>query len=92
MAWRAPLQTLRGLRIDRHFLTCCSGFSSRCVTQVAEADSPQTLQALAKAEEQNRALTQQLSCQAQRCQQLAEQLQSSEGAAAALRHKVSSAG
>ncbi|XP_025028586.1 kinesin-like protein KIFC3 [Python bivittatus] len=59
------------------------------ITKVVEADSPQTLQALAKAEEQNRVLMQQLSCQAQRCQRLAEQLQGSEGAAVALRHKIS---
>ncbi|XP_063156079.1 kinesin-like protein KIFC2 [Candoia aspera] len=59
------------------------------VTRVVEVDSPQMLQALAKAEEQSRVLMQQLSCQAQRCQQLAEQLQSSEGAGAALRHKIS---
>ncbi|XP_070796283.1 LOW QUALITY PROTEIN: kinesin-like protein KIFC2 [Pituophis catenifer annectens] len=54
-----------------------------------QADSSQTLQALANAEAQNRALVQQLSSQAQQCQQLAEQLQSSEGVAAALRHKIS---
>ncbi|XP_013926804.1 PREDICTED: kinesin-like protein KIFC3, partial [Thamnophis sirtalis] len=47
------------------------------------------LEALANAEAQNRALMQQLSSQVQRCQQLAEQLQSSEGAAAALQHKIS---
>ncbi|KAM6456073.1 kinesin-like protein KIFC2 isoform 2-T2 [Liasis olivaceus] len=61
----------------------------RYISKVVEADSPQTLQALAKAEEQNRVLMQQLSCQAQRCQWLAEQLQGSEGAAVALRHKIS---
>ncbi|XP_032078244.1 kinesin-like protein KIFC2 [Thamnophis elegans] len=51
--------------------------------------SSQALEALANAEAQNRALMQQLSSQVQRCQQLAEQLQSSEGAAAALQHKIS---
>ncbi|KAH0617346.1 hypothetical protein JD844_015400 [Phrynosoma platyrhinos] len=59
------------------------------VTQTVEVDSPRTLQAVAEAEEQNRVLTEQLSCQAERCQQLTEQLHSSEEVAAGLRHKIS---
>ncbi|XP_008121644.2 kinesin-like protein KIFC2 [Anolis carolinensis] len=59
------------------------------VTQTVEVDSPRSLQALAEAEERNRALTEQLSGQAQRCQRMTQQLHSSEEAARGLRNKIS---
>ncbi|KAJ6661514.1 hypothetical protein lerEdw1_014424 [Lerista edwardsae] len=57
------------------------------ITKTVPVDSPRTLQALAEAEERNRALVEQLASQAERCQQLAEKLHSSEEVAAGLRHK-----
>nr|XP_028594296.1 kinesin-like protein KIFC2 [Podarcis muralis] len=57
------------------------------ITKTVEVDSPRSLQAVAEAEERNRALMEQLT-PAERCQQLAEQLQSSEEMTARLKHKV----
>nr|XP_028591810.1 LOW QUALITY PROTEIN: kinesin-like protein KIFC3 [Podarcis muralis] len=59
------------------------------ITKTVEVDSPRSLQAVAEAEERNRALMEQLNSQAERCQQLAEQLQSSEEMTARLKHKIS---
>ncbi|XP_028591810.2 kinesin-like protein KIFC2 [Podarcis muralis] len=59
------------------------------ITKTVEVDSPRSLQAVAEAEERNRALMEQLNAQAERCQQLAEQLQSSEEMTARLKHKIS---
>ncbi|CAI5778819.1 KIFC2 isoform X1 [Podarcis lilfordi] len=59
------------------------------ITKTVEVDSPRSLQAVAEAEERNRALMEQLNAQAERCQQLAEQLQSSEETTARLKRKIS---
>nr|XP_060631993.1 kinesin-like protein KIFC3 [Anolis sagrei ordinatus] len=59
------------------------------VTQTVEVDSPRSLQAVAEAEERNRTLTKQLSCQTQRCQRMTQQLHSSEEVARGLRNKIS---
>nr|XP_034980504.1 kinesin-like protein KIFC2 [Zootoca vivipara] len=59
------------------------------ITKTVEVDSPRSLQAVAEAEERNRALMEQLNTQAERCQQLTEQLQSSEEMTASLKHKIS---
>ncbi|XP_061468170.1 kinesin-like protein KIFC2 [Rhineura floridana] len=57
--------------------------------QTVEVESPGTLRALAEAEERNRALMEQFSAQAERCQQLMEQLHGSEEVTARLKHKNS---
>ncbi|XP_060119820.1 kinesin-like protein KIFC3 [Heteronotia binoei] len=59
------------------------------ITKTVEVDSPRTLKVLAEAEDRNRTLMAQLSCQVERCQKLTEQLQSSDEVAAGLRHKIS---
>ncbi|XP_042321929.1 kinesin-like protein KIFC2 [Sceloporus undulatus] len=81
-------ERLRGLQLSLEAQKSCPP-EIQYITQTVEVDSPQTLQAVAEAEEQNRALMEQLSCQVEQCQQLTEQLHSSEEVAAGLRHKIS---